>query len=189
MSIPVQRLLDRDFAIMAGSGVTGFEFLGSKFLGSAAVTTGALTIPARDFLFLMPRVMGYSGGGDIASLRFNADSGANYWSRYLSSAAGATTFSNNVNVSQALARMFATTTTLQRSALIGIINNAATSKVGNVSAQTSTGAAATSGIIETGGFEWINTTAQITSIEMLTSGGAVTMAAGSGFAVWGRNIS
>lgn len=165
----------------------GMEFLGSTVLTGNAVTTGALTIAARDLLMVEVRVTGYSGA-DIAGLRFNGDTGANYWSRYINSVAGGTVLTNNQNVSQTLARMFALTTTLQRSAIVNITNNLSTSKVGVVNGQTSTGAAATAGAVEFGGFEWVNTAAQITSIEMRTAGGAITMPAGTGFAVWGRNL-
>ncbi len=161
--------------------------LGGLELTGNAVTTGVLTIPAYDILRVSVRVTGYSGS-DITSLRFNADAGANYWSRYISSAAGGVTLVNTASVSQALARLFALGTTLQRSAIVLITNNAATSKVGIVSGQTSTGAAGTSGVLEFGGFEWVNTSAQITSIEMRTAGGSVTMPAGTGFAVEGRQL-
>jgi hypothetical protein len=165
----------------------GFDFLGSIVLTGAAVTTGALTIAARDELMILVRVTSYSGGGDIASFRFNADSGANYWSRYLSAAAGVATLTNNVNVSAALARIFAVSSTLSRTALVKINNRLGTSKVGAVAGQTGSGAAGTSAGLEFGGFEWVNTAAQITSIEMRTAGGAVTFGIGTGFQVFGRN--
>jgi hypothetical protein len=34
----------------------------------------------------------------------------------------------------------------------------------------------------------VNTTAQITSIELRTAGGTITMPVGTGFAVFGRNL-
>jgi len=43
------------------------------------------------------------------------------------------------------------------------------------------------GILDIGGGEWVNTSAQITSIEMRTAGGSVTMPAGTGFTVFGCN--
>ena len=166
----------------------GYEFLASTVLTSAAQTTGAISFDARDLLLVQVRVTGYSGS-DIASFRFNTDTGANYWSRYISAATGAVTLTNAQNTSQSLARLFAAGTTLQRSALVNITNNAGTSKVGRVEGQTSSGAAATAPVIEWGGFEWINTSAQITSITMLTAGGSITLGIGSGFAVFGKNLS
>ena len=162
------------------------EYLGSKVLTTGASTTGVLTIPSRDILVLCVRVTGYSGG-DIASLRFNGDSGANYWSRYLNAAAGGVTFTNNQNASQTLARLFALTTTLQRSAIIKITNNTTTSKLAVVNGLTGTGSAATAGFVEFGGFEWVNTTAKIKSVEMLTAGGQ-NLFTGTGFAVFGKNL-
>lgn len=161
--------------------------LGGLMLSGNGVTTGALTIPAYDLLRVSVRVTGYSGA-DIASLRFNADAGSNYWSRYVSVAAAGVTHTNTQNVSQALARLFALGTTLQRSASVLITNYTTTSKVGIVSGQTSSGAAGTAPVVEQGGFEWVNTSAQITSIEMRTAGGSITMPAGTGFAVEGRKL-
>jgi hypothetical protein len=166
---------------------SGLDYLGGAKLIAPAVTTGAVQIPLRDMLYILVRIVGYSGG-DIASFRFNGDAGANYWSRYISSVAGGVALVNNQNLSQTLARLFALTTTLSRSAMVSISNRSGTSKVGNVNAQTGTGAAGTAGILEFGGFEWVNTTAQITSVEMRTAGGAVTMNTDTGFMVFGKNL-
>jgi hypothetical protein len=166
---------------------SGIDLLSAGVLGSAAATLQPTptTFGARDQLLICLRVPSY-GSADIASLRFNADAGANYWSRYLSAAAGVTSLTNSVNVSQTLARLFATTTTLGRVAWIVISNRAATSKVGRVLGQTSTNAAGTSGTLEFGGFEWVNTVAQITQVELRTASGN-TMGAGTAIAVLGLN--
>lgn len=165
----------------------GYDFLGSTVFTSSQQASAVVAIPPRDVLQIQVRVTGYSGG-DIASLRFNGDTGANYWSRCISWAAAGTTATNAQNASATLARLFAQTTTLQRSATVGITNYATTSKVGNISAQTSSGSAGTIPVIEFGGFEWVNTSAQITSVQLLTAGGSITMPAGTGFAVFGRNL-
>lgn len=169
------------------SNEPGMEFLNSVVLTASAVTTGAIQIPPRDILVLGVRVTGYSGN-DIAALRFNGDAANNYWSRYHTSVAGGVAFVNQQTTATNLARLFGLAVTTQRTAIVHIINPTTTSKVGAVRAQTSTGAAATAGTLESGGFEWINTAAQITTIEMRTAGGSVTMPAGTGFAVWGRNL-
>lgn len=170
--------------------VTGYDFLGKTAItGSASATSPVLTIEARDMLLVQVRVLGYSGAGDIASLRFNGDTGANYWSRSISIATGGVTLTNAQNASATLARLHPTAVTVQRSSLHAITNNLATSKIGTISAQTGSGAAATVPIIEFGGFEWVNTSAQITSIQLLTAGGSVTMPVGTGFAVWGINLT
>jgi hypothetical protein len=161
------------------------EELGGAELGVAAVTTGAIAIPARDELLLLICITGYSSGGDIASLRFNGDAGSNYSSRYLSAVAGGTTLVTNQNVSQTLARMFALATNLSRHAVIGIKNKLSTPKVGSVNGQTGVTSAATGLQVEFGGFQWHNTAAQITSVEMRTAGGSVTMSAGSSIKIFG----
>jgi hypothetical protein len=164
------------------------DFLGSTVLAGSAVTTGALTIEPRDLLCLLVRVTGYSGS-DIASLRFNGDSGTNYWSKGASAAAATTAFTvAAAQVSQTLARLFAAGTTLGRSGIVSITNFATTEKIGAVSGATGSGAAATGGTLETNSFGWVNTTAQITSIELRTAGGSITMPAGTGFQVYGRNF-
>lgn len=167
--------------------VPGMDFLGSTVLASSAATTGALTIDARDILCVLVRVTGYPSA-DIASLRFNADSGTNYWTKHASAAAAATTFTiSTANVSKTLAQMFATAVSTGRSAVVTITNNATTEKIGSISGTTGSGVASTLGTIETNSFGWVNTSAQITSIEMRVAG-ANTMSTGSGFAVFGRNF-
>lgn len=163
------------------------EKLGSIRLSASAVTTGVLTIPAREQLYLLINIAGYSGG-DIASLRFNGDTGANYWSRHITSAAAGVTLVNNESVSQTLLRLAGNTSTQGRSVSCSILNLATVSKAVGIShIQTNTGAAGTAGLLNFGGGEWVNTSAQITSIEMRTAGGSITMPAGTGFTVFGCN--
>jgi hypothetical protein len=168
------------------STTTGLEFLGSTLMGSAASSSSVVTIPARDYLEIYIRVTGY-GGGDIASLRFNGDTGSNYWSRYLNSAAGGAVLTNNQNTAQTMARLFAAGVTTGRTAVVGVTNRQTNTKVGVVNGNTATNAAGTAGAIEFGGFEWVNTTAQITSVQLVTPGGQ-TMLTGTGFEVYGMNF-
>lgn len=164
-----------------------FEKLGSIRLSSSAVTTGVLTIPAREQLYLLINIAGYSGG-DIASLRFNGDTGANYWSRHITWASGGTTATDNPTASATLLRLAGNAVTQGRSVSCSIMNLANVSKAVGIShIQTNTGAAGTVGVLNIGGGEWVNTTAQITSIEMRTAGGSITMPAGTGFTVYGSN--
>ena len=165
----------------------GYERLASYKFASSLQTSPAISFPPRDMLMVQVRVQGYSGG-DIASFRFNGDTGANYWSRNISFAAGGVTATNAEQVSQTLARLHPTTTTQKRSSVHFINNQANTSKLGTTTAQTSSGSAATIPVLEFGGFEWVNTTAQITSITLLTAGGSITMPAGTGFVVFGCNL-
>lgn len=175
---------------MSFSPIPSYEFLGSTILGSAAQTTAAVTFPARDLLLVQVMVTSYSGS-DIASLRFNGDTTAatTYSSRYLSSAAAATVFTNTTSQSTNCARLFSQGTTMGRSALVAITNPASTFKYGAVSSSwTAAGAtAATSPPIDIGNWFW-TTAAQITSMVMVTAGGTITMGAGTGFAVFGRNL-
>lgn len=172
---------------MALVNPVGYEFLGGYEFASSLQTSPAIAVAPRDLLLIQVRVTGYSGG-DIASLRFNGDSGANYWSRHVSIAAGGVTMTNAQTASATLARLHPNTTTQQRSSIHAVTNFLSKSKVGTVHAQTSSGAAGTIPELEFGGFEWVNTTAQITSVTLLTAGGSITMPAGTGFAVFGRNI-
>jgi hypothetical protein len=70
--------------------VLGLQRIGGTKLAGAAVTTGAITIPAFDILFLVCNITGYSGA-DVASLRFNGDSAATYAYKHLDSVTDSTT--------------------------------------------------------------------------------------------------
>lgn len=170
--------------------IPGLERIGSAVLGSAAVTTGAIALPARDILIVVPRITGYSGS-DIASLRFNADStAANYTSSFVTASSGSPPTLARVNNAGTLGHipLASTGITLGRIAMCTISNFATTRKVVKIielDEQSSTAAAT---IDIAGGGVWLNTAAQITSIEMRTSGGSITMNAGSGFVVYGANF-
>lgn len=166
----------------------GWELLGRDKFASSLAAGAVVPIEARDMLMIVVRVLGYSGA-DIASLRFNGDTGANYRSRSESVAAGGVTFTDAPQASATLARLHPTTTTLQRVSQHIISNNLGTSKLGTISALTGSGSAATQSVNEWGGFEWVNTTAQITSVQLLTAGGSITMPAGTGMAIFGMNLA
>ena len=167
----------------------GWVSLGATVLAGAAGTTAVVEFTPMDMLMVHYLVTGYGGAGDIASLRFNGDSGANYWDRHLHSVAGGATFANVVNVSTTLIRLAAVASTLQRSGIVQISNFRTTSKVCAIVNQTSTGAPGTSASLEAvGGGEWVNTAQQIRSITMITAAGA-NLNAGSGFAIFGCNLS
>lgn len=159
-------------------------FLGSTILAASAANTAVVTIPAYTELLITVNISSYPGGADIASLRFNADSAANYWDRHLTVAAAGVAFTNVQNASTTLIRLAGATATTGRVAVCNFMNQTTRSKVGTIQVQTLTGAAATVGIMDFGSGEWVNTTAQITSVQMLTAGG-LTMGTGSGFSVFG----
>lgn len=166
----------------------GYDLLASSGkLGTAAASAGVLTIDARDMLLVEVMVTGYAGN-DIASLRFNGDTGTNYWYKPASTAAATTAWTiGAAGTAKTLVQLFATGVTLGRSAIVGITNNATTEKIITINGATGSGVATAMGTIESGAGGWVNTTAQITSIEMRTNGGA-NLLTGTGFRVFGANL-
>lgn len=175
---------------MPYSDLLGMQKLGSAKLTTAAASLPAISIPLCDYLFVIVRITGY-GTGDIASLRFNGDTGTNYRTQFITATAAATPVlagtPAGTAATTALIRLYAANTTLQRVSGTFITNNQTTSKVVRIDGYTSTGSVATQGVIELGSGEWVNTTAQINSIQLITAGGA-TMTAGSGIAIYGDNF-
>jgi hypothetical protein len=167
----------------------GMDFLGATNMASAATSSATVTIAPRDLLVVLFRIPGY-GGSDIVSLRFNADSGSNYATRFLSVGAGGTTLSDASNVSQTLMRLAASTTTNGRSGIVIISNIATQPKIARIESSTWYSASvATASQLDLSGFGvWNNTSAQITSMQLVVPGGQ-TMNANTGFAVFGRNLT
>jgi hypothetical protein len=160
--------------------------LGSVKLLTTAATSSVLTFAAYDELTVQILITAY-GGSDVASLRFNGDTGTNYWTRYITCNAGAVVLADVPNPADTMIQSGAPTAN-GRSVEMVITNPLAKSKVITVSTQFGNGNTTVSGQINLGGVgEWINTTAQITSMQMLTKAGN-TMGAGSGFVVFGRNL-
>jgi hypothetical protein len=167
----------------------GWEYLGTATCASNCATTGAVTVTAKKQLMIMVTITGYTGGGDIAALRFNADAGNNYWSRHMNAAAGGTTWTNNQTLSTSLIRLAPTNSTRARTVTAYCSNvSTVTSKTCTMSVQTATGSAATGGVLDFGAGEWISAAStQVTSIEMRTAGGG-NMTAGTGFVVYGKDF-
>jgi hypothetical protein len=165
-----------------------WEFLGSASLTAAATSLASGTLAARDELMIVARIVSLSVA-DIPALRFNGDTAANYWTRYLTAATGVATVANAQTASALMARLSGVSVTNGRTFSVIMSNRLASTKVGTVDAATGSGAAATIPATDiTGSFEWINTTAQVTSVTLLAAGGTATMGIGSGFVVYGRNI-
>lgn len=142
-----------------------------------------------DMLTINYIITGYGGGGDIAAFRFNNDSGANYWDRHISAAAASTTLTNVQNASTTMIRVASASTQQGRSGTFQVTNFRTTSKIVAIMNQTGSGAAATIPVIElVAGGEWVNTSAQINRVTMLTAAGGA-LNTGSGFAVFGCNIA
>lgn len=168
-------------------GFSGLDYLGSTSCAANCQTTATLTFPARDFLIIYIRIASYQGS-DIGSLRFNGDSGTNYWDRHITVATGGTTLTDVPTASTTLIRLAGNAVAQGRTVEVHCMNQLAKSKPCQITVQTLTGAAGTVGIMDFGGGEWVNTTAQITSLAMLTAGGSITMGSGTGFAVFGKNF-
>lgn len=165
----------------------GLKRIGSIQLASAAVTTGALQIPACSILIVVATVTGYSGS-DIASLRFNADSTiANYGSTWKTQTNAAPPVNAQVanNGSLGHITLGSAGITTGRIVTVTITNLSGLRKFMHMeSAIEST--TTTEGTADIKGWgEYTVTAGQITSIEMRTSGGANTLNAGSGFIVYG----
>lgn len=170
--------------------IPGLPKIASFNFGTAAVSSGAITIPACKLLIIEYLVTGYSGAGDIASFRFNADStGANYGSRFVAFSVAAPPVNSQVANAGTLGHIpvSGVSQTIGRRGTIRISNIAANRKVCVIS-NSNESTSSTSPSIEVGWGEWLNTTAQITSIDMRTSGGSITLSAGSGFVVYGDNF-
>lgn len=171
----------------------GFEFLGSLRMPAAGVSTGVLQIPPRERLMILCNIAGYSGN-DIASLRFNGDAGANYNWRYITTAAVPATQGAAQQMNAAWSAAAATLLQLAgvgvtqgRTVTVDVMNILNIPKACAVTDYTFSGVAATPGSLIYGGGEWVNTTAQITSVEMRTAGGSITMPAGTSIACFGLN--
>lgn len=161
----------------------GLEFLGFGTVAAGIVTT---TIQPRDYLKLLINVGSYGGGGDIASLQFNLDTGNNYWWRHMTAAAGAAVWANTQGTTTNLIQLADAAVNQGRTIEVDIINKPTKSKSCTIRTQTLTGAVGTAGIISLGGGEWVNTTVQITSIT-LTDVSLVGFTAS--MAIFGKNFS
>jgi hypothetical protein len=164
------------------------EPLGALRMTAAAVSSGVLAIPPRSLLVIAYDIAGYSAA-DIASWRFNADAGSNYQTRYITAAIASTTLTNAATLTTTLMRLAGTSIVAARSGICVITNVAGRIKIMSNHVMDTTAAVGTEPALNiTGGGSWFNTTAQINSIEMRTAGGANTLTAGTGFAVFGKNF-
>jgi len=164
-----------------GDGSIGWELLGQYTSSSSFASSGAITIPQRDMLQIVVRILNQSGAARPA-LRFNGDTGSNYW-----------------NTFTLLAGTNTATSAAGTMALLSTINTAAIRTIEATIANNSTGwqkpvtvrqaMAAPGGTPEAGHTEWGNTSAAITSVELLNDGAGVTFGGWSGIMIFGRNFS
>lgn len=172
----------------AVTAATAWTPLYTGALTVAATTLASPTFAGRDELWIVVRVPSMSGA-DIPALRFNADSGTNYWSRYITAAASTTTLTNVPTASATMAKLSGISVAGSRNVDVVVANRSAGNKIATVVSATGSGVAATIPVVDiSGAFEWINTTAQITAVTLLSAGGSQTMSAGTGMAIFGRDI-
>jgi len=164
------------------------EYLGGFRFNSSLTTSGRISIVARDTIWVHFNIAGY-GGSDIASLRFNGDTGNNYQTRFLTVAIASVTFTNVNTLSTGFLRLAGLAGTMRRAGSVQIMNISNVNKVCKIETwdDNVTGVGTETVAEVCGGGFWANTSAQITDIEMTTAGGA-TLPAGSGFAVFGLNL-
>lgn len=176
----------------------GMDYLGGTSLGAAAHETAIVTLTyppgsgiaaTRKKLEINVFVPSYGGSpdatGDIASLRFNGDSGANYWSHHASYISGAWT--STEMTSTTLIRLAPTNSRLSRNGAFWVNNFATRSKTVTFKNQTGTNDATVVGTLNVGGAEWVNTVDQITTVQLVNAG-SNNMGAGSGFFVLGKDF-
>jgi hypothetical protein len=186
-----RKVTGQDFA-----NIRAMDYLGGAVLASPAHETEVVTLnydglaTTRDFLWIFVRVASYGGtpdpSGDIASLRFNGDSGANYWTSHVHWIGGA--WSEVNHASATLLRLADSNSRLSRNVFLTINNLATRGKTCNIKNQTGTANAAVIGGINIAGGEWVNLVDQITSVQLIDAG-SNNMGTGSGFVVMGRNFS
>lgn len=163
----------------------GLELLGKTKLAANAASSAVVTIAARELLFIIVNVAGYTGSG-TCSLRFNADSGANYNSYYMSYASGSAFSATTAQVSQSLLRLGSNATANARQAMVSVQNLFATSHPAVIQSITAS-AANTAPIVSSGGGTWTSAAAaQITSVQLVLPEG-VSLLAGTSMAIYGSN--
>ncbi len=168
----------------------GWQLAGFWLAASALATSGAITIPAFDELMIIVRIVPGVSATDIPALRFNADTGNNYRSRYLvNNAVSGVTLTDVPTATTNMARLSGLSATTGRVTKVIINNKLAAGKVGTVASTNATNSLTVQpGIDLAGGFEWVNTAAQITSVTLLTVS-ASTMPIDSGMQIYGRNFA
>lgn len=161
-------------------------YLGGQQLAVAAAAFNSIFIQPVNSITFWFNIVGFNVA-DILGLRFNNDSGNNYWSRHVTVAQGATLNTNTEVASTSLIRCgLAGTVNTQIFGTIGNPSAAAVdSKVVQMRVAVATGTAATAGTSFVGSAgEWVNTAAQINRIDVLTVSGN-NFLPGSSIMIWG----
>jgi len=177
----------------------GDDYLGSTFISSAAHETDVVTLTwppgsgiaaTRKRLWVDVIIASYGGSpdatGDIGSLRFNGDSGPNYWTRHLQYA-GSNAWDDVQVTGGTLIRLAGSNSRLSRNVTVSVNNLVNRGKTCNLKNQTGTGDALTAGTVNIAGGEWVNVVDQISTVQLVNAG-SNNMGAGSGFIVRGRDL-
>lgn len=166
-----------------GSSFPGFTLLGCASIGTAGTTLGPVTVSGLK-IFLAIYIAGYAGA-DAASLQFNSSGGTAYRYRWLTSAAGGTTFAAGLlATSTDRIKIGAATTTASRNVDVIINNSSAVTEklvmfINGVFGTTSAGTQAT---IDIGNGAWVSAASTtITSISIISTSN---MNAGSKFCAY-----
>jgi hypothetical protein len=166
----------------------GFEYLGGARL-TAAGTTLTATLLARDGIQINILIAGMAALGEIR-LRVGTgtpDAGAVYWYKPFTSGqfVGVATFASPALASQTSIMLNANTQTLDASHIVVMGGNrGATTKPIMWQATYGSGAVGTIPTVGMGSGEWVNTTGQITSVQVFST---TNMLAGTTIMGFGRN--
>jgi hypothetical protein len=175
--------------------VAGMELLGRTQLTAAATSTAIVNIPPRDWIVIMACVTGYSGGG-IFSLRFGTaegavDTTARYWhyNQPTAVANAATAWAASVATASAtMVPLAHNAVTSGRTSMVWMMNQSRVSHPLGWNTANESGAVATIATGVHGHGEWVSAAAgQARAVQMVAS--ANNMNAGSGFAVFGANLT
>lgn len=171
--------------VRGGGSSWGWELLGSHRFGAAAASV-TIQIPPKDQLMVVTRVIGMSGP-DVPALQFNTDAGANYCSRYITSAAGGTVLANAQHVSATMLRLSGLSEAANKIFTSVINNHKDWPKTVAINGATGTSSSAFAPHLDVAGAgEWVNTTQAITQITLLNVGSAQ-FGSGTLLMVFGRS--
>lgn len=158
-----------DSGFTMGVGVE--QMLANVTLGTAGVSLASGTITAKKFLRIEIYIAGYAGN-DTASLQFNAAAGTAYRYRWLTSAAGGTTFAAGLVAASTDRIKIAAADTTNSRRVVAFISNFATvtEKLVKFESQFGTGSAGTQDTIDLGQGAWVSgASTQITSVSLISS--------------------
>jgi len=158
-------------------------FIAEGVLSANSPSFPSFSFNAMNSIILFVNVSGYAGT-DVVSVQFNGDTAANYWFRYLTCAQGTATVTN-LETTAATAIALGVVANKGRQVCLQAGNALAKTKVCQIMNQFGSGVTGTASTATISGQgEWVNTTAQITSI-LLTTVGGTSMTTGSSYALFG----